>query len=182
MPASPVLQTKRLALTLVTLADYPEIAEIGREPDIGDMTISVPQPMTLDASRDWIAREVQSIHDGHSVIYAVREKEARAILGVVSLRHIDSSHACAELSFWFSKAARGRGLASESADALVSCGFSALGLHRIEAYHILRNVASERLLSRLGFRFEGILRQRVAKRGGREDVKIWSRLRDEELR
>lgn len=181
VPASPVLQTKRLILTLLTPADYPEIAEVGSERDIGDMMISVPQPMTLDVSRDWIATEIQAIQDGRSLTYAVREDHAGGILGVVSLRHIDPNHACAELSFWFSQRARGRGLASEAADALLRCGFLALGLYRIEAYHIVRNVASERLLSRLGFRFEGILRQRVAKRGCREDVKLWSRLRDEEV-
>ena len=58
-------------------------------------------------------------------------------------------------------------------------GPGGLALHRVEAYHMVRNVGSERVLARLGFRREGVLRQRVWKWGQPEDVVAYALLRGE---
>jgi len=52
-------------------------------------------------------------------------------------------------------------------------------LHRMCAYHMVRNTASGRVLARLGMRQEGRLRDMVKKWGAFEDVMLWSILRDE---
>ncbi len=52
----------------------------------------------------------------------------------------------------------GRGYASEAARALVQFGFEQLRLHRISAHCLAENVASARVLEKLGMRLEGRLR------------------------
>jgi RimJ/RimL family protein N-acetyltransferase len=52
----------------------------------------------------------------------------------------------------------GRGYAGEAARALVQFGFQDLRLHRISAQCLAENVASARVLEKLGMRLEGRLR------------------------
>ena len=55
---------------------------------------------------------------------------------------------------------QGRGLASEAVRQALDFGFGTLGLERVEADVDPRNGASCRLLERLGFQREGLLRNR----------------------
>ena len=57
----------------------------------------------------------------------------------------------AALAFYFSPAYSGRGLATEAGRALVAHGFGTLGLRRIGASVDARNLASIRVLEKLGF-------------------------------
>jgi ribosomal-protein-alanine N-acetyltransferase len=52
-----------------------------------------------------------------------------------------------------------RGFMSEALSAIVTLGFEAVGLNRIEAVVMPENTASIRLLERLGFQSEGVLRE-----------------------
>lgn len=176
--AALVLDTGRLLLRPIAAADDDALAAAAGSRDIADTMISVPHPMTLAIAREWIERESASMHRGTAVMLAIRERaDDSALLGAVSLRHMDREHACAELSFWLAPGVNGRGYATEAAAALVEHGFTELALNRIEAYHMVRNPASARVLSRLGFQLEGTLRERVIKWGTPEDVRLWSRLR-----
>lgn len=170
------VQTARLVLSPIAPNDADEVATIGAQPDVVAMTISTPQPMSVAVASEWIWRQCVAMTAGGAATYSVRLIPDGPILGVVSLHHIERDHGCAELSFWFRREARGRGYASEAASAVVRHGFTALALHRIEAYHMVRNAASGRVLARIGFQFEGLLRERVAKGARREDVKLWAML------
>jgi [ribosomal protein S5]-alanine N-acetyltransferase len=175
----PMIETRRLVLAPIALSDYRRLAAIAAVREIADTTISVPHPMTLSVARDWVEHQCESTRRGEAAVFTVRRRIARSKLGLVSLRDIDCEHGCAELSFWLATNAQGRGYASEATAALVHHGFSTLGLHRIEAYQLVRNAASARVLSRIGFQLEGTLRERVVKWGRREDANLWSKLRDD---
>ncbi len=57
-------------------------------------------------------------------------------------------------------ARQSRGLAGEAVGAVLAFGFATLNLHRVEADVDPENVASLRLLGRLGFAEEGRFRER----------------------
>jgi ribosomal-protein-alanine N-acetyltransferase len=63
-----------------------------------------------------------------------------------------------------------QGLMSEAVAAVLRLGFEQMRLHRVEATVIAGNTASAALLNRAGFRREGVLRERVLKRGVFRDV------------
>ena len=56
--------------------------------------------------------------------------------------------------------ARCRGLAAEAVSLMLDWSFRTLALHRVEADIDPRNDGSRRLLERLGFNSEGLLRER----------------------
>lgn len=67
----------------------------------------------------------------------------------------DGAGAVAEVGYVLHPEHGGRGLATEAVEALVDACFSGLGVHRVQASCIADNVASWRLMERLGMRREG---------------------------
>jgi ribosomal-protein-alanine N-acetyltransferase len=73
----------------------------------------------------------------------------------------------------------GRGYATEAARALVTFGFTELGVARISAHCISENVRSAHVLEKLGMRLEGRLRANERFRDRWRDTSLYAILRDE---
>lgn len=74
---------------------------------------------------------------------------------------------------------RGKGYCTEAAQMLVDYLFLTKGMMRIQATTDARNMASQKVLEKVGFRKEGTLRKSVLSRGEWRDLFIFSILRDE---
>lgn len=122
---------------------------------------------TLARRRDW------STGDHASWAFV----DGSVLLGSISLHHIDRDQDDGELGYWIAPAARGRGLAGLAADAVCRWGFTDLGLHRIQLFHAVENVASARVAEKARFTCEGRLRQSYRYGDGlRHDELLWARL------
>lgn len=168
------IETIRLALRPFVLGDQVALSRIAGLRAIADTTISVPHPFTPDAALALVGQGRDP--SGSRLSLAIEERSSRALLGYIGLHHIDQEHGQAEISFWIDPDRQGEGIAREAATGLIGHAFGEMGLHRIEAYFMTRNPASGRLLASLGFREEGLLRDRVVKWGQREDVCLWALL------
>jgi RimJ/RimL family protein N-acetyltransferase len=73
----------------------------------------------------------------------------------------------------------GRGYATEAARAMVAFGFRELGLHRVSSWCIADNVASARVLEKLGLRLEGRLRENDHFKGRWWDTLLFGLLESE---
>ena len=80
---------------------------------------------------------------------------------------------------WVVGKSKGQGYATEAARALVSFGFGTLRLHRVFATCDVRNVASARVLEKVGMRREGHCRGDKWVRGQWRDSYIYAMLEDE---
>ena len=74
---------------------------------------------------------------------------------------------------------RGNGYATEGARALIVYGFSELDLHRIYAKTSHVNIASWKVMERVGMRKEALLREAEFRDGHWIDVLIYAMLADE---
>ncbi len=63
------------------------------------------------------------------------------------------------LGYWLDRAVAGRGIASLAVALVCDHAFGELGLHRVEADIRPENLPSQRLVERLGFQREGLLRR-----------------------
>jgi len=72
----------------------------------------------------------------------------------------------------------GQGLITEAVGAIVAFGFNQIGVNRIEATTNLHNVASIKVLYKVGFREEGILHQYGFWRGQYHDLRLHTLLKD----
>ncbi len=95
---------------------------------------------------------------GTSVPFAVRVDGRLA--GQVTLDNIvRGAMRSAHLGYWIDETVSGRGHASLAVALACDHGFGAVGLHRIQADIRPENLRSQRLVERLGFSQEGLLRR-----------------------
>lgn len=86
-------------------------------------------------------------------------------------------HRRAEIGYEIIPAHWRNGFASEAVSEVVSYGFAALGLTRIGAVVFTENEASNRLLVKMGFQKEGVLRQYMYQNGIPYDTNMYSLLK-----
>ncbi len=180
MNAPPTLRTPRLLLRPFVAADAAAVHRAVAERDVAAMTASIPHPYPDGAALAWIEAQPAAFARGESVLFAVTLAE-RGVVGAVGLQ-LEAAHAKAELGYWIAKPLWGRGYATEAARAAVGHGFAALHLERIHARVMAANRASARVLEKLGFTREGLLRRDLYRFGAFVDCEVWSLLREEHAR
>jgi ribosomal-protein-alanine N-acetyltransferase len=95
---------------------------------------------------------------GTSVPFAVRVEGRLA--GQVTVDNIvRGALRSGYLGYWIDRAVAGRGLASLAVALVCDHAFGAVGLHRVQADIRPENGPSRRLVERLGFQREGLLRR-----------------------
>ncbi|MBA2522366.1 MAG: GNAT family N-acetyltransferase [Solirubrobacterales bacterium] len=118
---------------------------------------------------------------GTAVELTIADAEDK-LVGTVILHSFDWRHERAEVGFWLLVDLRRRGLATEGVALMVDWAFSELGLHRVEMITLpaLPHITAVRALAaRLGFREEGVMRERNFERGKRLDTMMLAVLREE---
>jgi [ribosomal protein S5]-alanine N-acetyltransferase len=150
-----ILETPRLALRELTCADAPFMLELLNSPGfiqgIADRGVR-----TVEGAADYIeARVLASYRDHGFGMWAVLPKgeaEPVGLAGLVKrdvLEHVDVGYA-------FLERAWGRGYAQEAASAVLAYARQQLGLQTIVAITAPANTASQRVLEKIGLRFEGL--------------------------
>ena len=111
-----------------------------------------------------------------SSYWAMTRTEDGLFVGCCDLSEIDRWHHRAEVGFIVSKAFWGDGYAQEAMEAVLDHAAQAMKLRRLTARTHLGNVRSVRLLEKLGFRHEGLLRGYVDRDGERRDCLLFGLL------
>jgi len=163
----------------LTLQDAPAVSRLAGKREVADTTITIPHPYSEQQARQWIAGYADLYAQGKVMVFGMEPKRGGSLVGTIGLRDIDVEHSQAELGFWVAVENWRQGYATEAARAVVGYGFEQLGLNRIYAHHMVRNPASGRVLTKIGLKPEGLLRQRVRKWGVFEDVVLLALLREE---
>jgi ribosomal-protein-alanine N-acetyltransferase len=87
--------------------------------------------------------------------WAIIECESRRMIGTCGFTRINTEYNSGEIGYVLNPDFWGKGYACEAARCVMDFGFEALGLHRIEARFMKGNEASQRVMEKLGMKFEG---------------------------
>jgi ribosomal-protein-serine acetyltransferase len=96
---------------------------------------------------------------GRAVRFTIREKGPGTLLGIVGLEQCVHMHRSVELGYWLRNEAHHRGFMTEAARACVEFSFRRMAAHRTKVAAATDNHRALAVISRLGFKFEGIARQ-----------------------
>jgi ribosomal-protein-serine acetyltransferase len=100
----------------------------------------------------------------------------RRLVGVVGIT-VDGANHSAEIGYWLDEAASGKGTATSAVAAIVDFGFDRWQLMRVEIRADVENRPSCAVAERLGFHYEGTLRQSYRVSGERySDDAVYSML------
>jgi RimJ/RimL family protein N-acetyltransferase len=174
----PTLDTARLRLRWLTPADVPALFAV-----FGDRAVcrywSRPALPDLAAAAA-LQEEVAACFAARSLFqWGIAERDTDRVVGTCTLASLSAEHRRAEVGYALAHAAWGRGYLAEALPALLAFAFDTLGLHRIEADVDPRNAPSLRALERVGFRREGLLRERYHLAGEVQDAVVYGLLRPE---
>jgi RimJ/RimL family protein N-acetyltransferase len=110
---------------------------------------------------------------------AVVQAETGRLIGTCGIRRRSPDDHKADIGYELDPEFWGRGYATEAARAIVRFGFDALSVHRIWSWCIADNVASARVLEKLGMRLEGRLREHEHFKGRWWDTLLYGILEHE---
>lgn len=175
---SALLQSARVDLRPVTADDLPDLLAINGDPEV---TRHLPYETwrTLQDGSAWLQR-MEALHQAGTgqQLVVVSRAEARCI-GTVLLFKFDSASARLELGYVLGRRHWGKGYMREALTLVGTHLFGAAGVRRIEAEVNPDNLASNRLLLRLGFTLEGRARERWVAKGQAYDTNLYGLLAHE---
>jgi [ribosomal protein S5]-alanine N-acetyltransferase len=108
---------------------------------------------------------------------AIADRDTDQLIGFVRIA-LDA-HQRGELGYALRKDRWGQGTTTEACQLMLDFGFKALELHRIQAACGPDNQASQKILEKLGFTYEGRMRDHVFTNGARRDSLLYSKLVDD---
>lgn len=172
------LATPRLDLRPLVPADAPALFAIYSDPRVMRYWSSGPWAAVAEAEAR-IARHREALAAGEYLVLGFVRRSDGELVGSGALFHLSAQCRRAEVGYGLRPDAWGQGYAAEAVGELLRFGFADLALHRIEADVDPRNEASVRLLERLGFTREGLLRERWIVEGEISDAAFYGLLRRE---
>jgi ribosomal-protein-alanine N-acetyltransferase len=134
---------------------------------------------SIQDTLDFLTRTEQSRENHESLTYGIILKKSDQLIGMCGLHSINPVHRRAEMGYVLSPEYWGLGIMTEAVNLLLQTGFLTLELNRIEARTRPDNVASQRVLTKVGLTEEGTLRQQMFIKGQFRDFKIFSILLSE---
>jgi len=128
-------------------------------------------------TKAFIGRARQQYADDNGFQCCIRYK--REVVGIIGFHRVDRFHKHTEIGYWLSEEHQGRGIMTKCCRALVDFAFREYGLHRVEIRVAVENHKSRAIPERLGFTYEGTLRESEWLNDHYVDGAVYSLLRDE---
>lgn len=179
----PVIRGSGLYLRYPRMADYLAWAQL-RADSRQFLTPWEPvwadDELTRGAFRRRIKRyQKETRLDSAYVFFVLRESDD-ALIGGCTLSNVRRGVTqCCTLGYWIGEKFARQGYMSNALKTLIPFVFRTLGLHRIEAACLTDNEASKSLLTRVGFREEGLARRYLLINGTWADHLLFALLKEE---
>jgi RimJ/RimL family protein N-acetyltransferase len=174
MPGPVFLRGEQVTLNTIEDDDVPFLQATVNDPEVRD-GLAFGRPKSEQAEREWVESVTDPDADNVHLLICL---DGDAV-GTVGLTAFAPTTGTAELGYYLTPDAWGRGHATDAAQTLVAYAFTELRFHRVQAKVFDENRASQRVLEKVGFEREGVLREHWFRHGRHEDVHLYGLLVDE---
>ena len=144
------IETARLRLRGFRPDDLDALCQVFGDPEVMKY-ISGGKPRTREATEEGLLRSIEGWHKRGFGLWAVEEKATGRMVGYCGLIYLEDTPEI-EVAYGLAKSVWGRGYAVEAARAALEFGFEQLKLERVVAVVNPENVASQRVLEKLGMK------------------------------
>jgi RimJ/RimL family protein N-acetyltransferase len=170
----PTLTTRRLTLRPWQAEDAADVFAYSNDREFSRF-IPMPYPYTVHDAEAFVAACLKAGWDEHPRFAIVFDGH---VVGDVNLR-VDATNVTAGMGYGLARHCWRKGLATEAAAAVVGWAFQTHRLVKIWATADAENIASWRVMEKLGMQREGYFRSHRVIRGERRDVVQYGILREE---
>lgn len=179
MEQFPVLHTERLDLIEIRQSHLGDLYRIFSDEEVVEFYNLLPFKNEQEAQKllDWFCCRFK---DGLGIRWGIALKGESSIIGTIGFNNYARYHR-ANIGYELRKEYWGRSYMSEALGKVVSFAFERLEVNRIEAEVMQGNIASDKLLSKAGFRKEGILREWMYWNNRYYDMTMFSLLKSDRV-
>jgi len=177
LPPTPLLETERLILRPLRLADAPAIQRHFPQWEVvRNLLAKVPWPYPPDGAETNTRETLTKMAAGEMLVWVMVLKDSRddEAVGRIDLRPDAGDHEMR--GFWLAPAHWGRGLMTEAAEAVTAYAFETLRWPWIWVTNAADNAASHRIKEKQGFQLmevtEGVFVE------GRKPREVWRLTRE----
>lgn len=171
----PVLHGPRLVLRGFQADDLDDFYAVHSDPTVMRYW-SFPAWTHIDQSTEYFASARSGRDPERLLCWATTRADTDRLIGGVTLFAINRPQGRAEIGYVLGSAHWDKGYAQEALSLVLGFAFDGLGLRRIEADIDPRNAASCKLVERMGFVREGLLRERWQVAGETCDTALYGLL------
>lgn len=171
----PTLSTNRLVMRAVSMDD---VASIRALLSIAEVTrySNIPDSPTKEETIDFVRNMSELYQSGNGCAWIMEDRVSHALVGVFRFNWFHKPWKCGGIGYESHPDFWRRGLMTEALRVAIHCGHAIFGLNRIEAWTLPGNGASDRVLEKGGFRYEGTLRQKAWFKGAFHDFRMFGRV------
>lgn len=163
------LLSSRATLSLLGRSDFPDVLDMYSEPDTFKY-IKGLQNKSEQEYLEFLERKLQEIETGAGYYWMARLSGSAGFVGAINLTPIVGQPDRIQIGWQLKGQFRGQGYASELAEPVFRFGIDKLGLRTIYGVFEPENLASKRILEKLGFTFD----EQQSKEGNRIEIYKYS--------
>lgn len=173
----PLLETARLSLVEIKQEHLPDIYKLFGDKKVTEFYNMLPLKSEQEAQKtiDWFRDRFK---DKLGIRWGISLKGHRNIIGTVGFNNYKPKHR-AGIGYDLQAEHWNKGYMTEALKAVINYGFSVLYINRIEAEVMHGNIFSEKLLEKLNFKKEGVLREWMLWNEKHYDMSMYSLLKSE---
>lgn len=169
------IQTERLVLRPYGFEDVEDVYAYAADKQWAQY-LPVPDPYSRDDAIEFLARQVLLDRVVHPT-WAITLDDS--VVGGINIR-FNFENLIGEMGYSIARGLWGRGLVTEAAKAVLDTAFATHSdLQRVRAMADARNLASQRVMEKIGMQREGLLRRNRLHRGELVDEVWFGVLREE---
>jgi [ribosomal protein S5]-alanine N-acetyltransferase len=174
----PELKTERLILRKLQSSDASKLYELYQEAEV-TRYLDWSGTSTEQEAKLVLAFFEQQFRSSKSLRWAIAEVESNALIGTIVMTNFRKD-AIADIGYDLARPYWGKGLMKEALTRLLEFCDDELNLLRLQAYIRPENIASAKLVSKLGFLSEGLLRRAGYHESRNEffDVLLYARVQE----
>ncbi|GEL03821.1 GNAT family N-acetyltransferase [Rummeliibacillus stabekisii] len=172
----PILETDRITLRELTDTDVYDIFACLSNKEVIRFYGSEPLNSAKEA-KELVEFFKKNYNEERGIRWGIERKGTKGIIGTIGYHAWSQKHKRAEIGYEIHPEYWRKGYTSEAISKVISFGFDTMGLTRIGAIVFLENEASNKLLEKVGFQKEGILRGYIYQQGKAYDTNVYSLLK-----
>ena len=175
-----MIKTNRLNIRELTFADINNVHNLHSLPETDEFnTLGIPETIqtTEKILEEWVS--LQKEEPRKSYVFGIDKNDDNSFVGLIALNLGKANYRTAEVWFKIHKDFWRKGYMTEALTKLLDFGFNNLNLHRIEAGCAVENIASSKVLEKVGMVREGMKRKKLPIRGEWKDNYFYGILEEE---
>lgn len=167
------ITTERLVLRPLEASDSEDIFQLRSNKEVIKY---VNRPLSQFESEAvyFIKKIVENVANNLSAYWGIALPETNRLIGTICLWNLEAENFRGEIGYELMPAFQGKGYMQEAVKAVVDYAFNTLKLHSVTAWFDPDNMASQKLLDKLGFKQEAYFKDSVFYNGKFSDTAVYT--------